>query len=74
MAGAILKIVSNSPGAGGDLVAMKGPQGLSFLFINYIYIPLGGGHLPNFCGMEHPGVVLVKKDSNPSGSLMVTGS
>ena len=31
-------VSSHSPGAGGDLVAMKGPQGFSFFFINYIYI------------------------------------
>ena len=31
-------VSTHSPGAGGDLVVMKGPQGFSFFFINYMYI------------------------------------
>ncbi len=31
-------ILAISPGAGWDLVVMKGPEGFSFFFINYMYI------------------------------------
>ncbi len=58
------KVGTFSPGAGGDLVAMKGPQGFSFFFMNYMYID----------NLEPPGVVLVKKHNRPSGPLMATGS
>ena len=69
----IMEQAGLSPGAGGDLVAMKGPQGFSFFFINYM-VNINNPMKCDFTFLKSPGEVLVKKHSKPPGPLMATGS
>ncbi len=55
------QIKCSSPGAGGNLLAMKRAEDFSFFFVNYTYID-------NL--LEYPWVVLVKKYTKPSGQYM----